>query len=67
MIEQLGDMGKVLAEADPADKAEVYSALGIEIEYRPDQRILAVSSRPFAGGLQSVSEGGLEPPRPCGH
>ncbi len=67
MIEELCEMAQVLAEADPKDKAEVYSALGIEVVYRPDLGILAVTSRPLAGGQQSVSEGGLEPPRPFGH
>ena len=67
MIEGLGEMAQVLADADPKDKAEVYSALGIEVTYRPDLRILAVTSRPLARGQQSVSEGGLEPPRPFGH
>jgi len=62
MIEGLGDMAQVLAEADPADKAEVYSALGIEVTYSPDLRILAVTSRPLARVQQSVSERGI---RPC--
>ena len=59
MIEGLSEMAQVLAEADPKDKAEVYSALGIEVTYSPDLRILAVTSRPLARGQQSVSEGGL--------
>ena len=62
MIEGLGEMAQVLADADPKDKAEVYSALGIEVTYRPELRILAVTSRPLAGVQQSVSEGGI---RPC--
>ena len=39
MIEGLGEMTQVLADADPKDKAEVYSALGIEVTYRPELRI----------------------------
>ena len=50
MIEGLSEMAQVLAEADPKDKAEVYSALGIEVTYSPEQRILAVSSKPLARG-----------------
>ena len=60
-------MARVLAEADPEDKAGVYGALGIEITYNPDQRLVSVVDRPLAGVQQSVSEGGLEPPRPFGH
>ena len=67
IIERLGNMAEVLAEADPTDKAELYSALGIELVYRPEQEFLSVTSRPLAGVQQSVSEGGLEPPRPFGH
>ena len=61
MIEGLGEMTQVLADADPKDKAEVYSALGIEVTYRPELRILAVTSRPLAGVQQSVSEGRKQP------
>jgi site-specific DNA recombinase len=67
MIANLGDMAQVLAEADPMDKADVYAGLGIEITYRPDQRMVSVTARPLVGVQQSVSEGGLEPPRPFGH
>ena len=54
-------MGRVLAEADPGAKAELYANLGIEITYSPDQRVVSVAARPFAGVQQSVSEGGLQP------
>ena len=67
IIEELGDMVQVLAEADPKDKADVYAGLGIEILYRPDQGLVSAAVRPLAGVQQSVSEGGLEPPRPFGH
>jgi DNA invertase Pin-like site-specific DNA recombinase len=35
MVEALGDMLTVLAEADPADKAEVYRQLGLHLTYQP--------------------------------
>ncbi len=67
MVESLGDMAQVLAEADPKDKAEVYAGLGITVTCHPDQRKVVAEARPLAGVLPCVSEGGLEPPRPCGH
>jgi site-specific DNA recombinase len=60
MIESLGDVAQVLAEADPKDKAAVYTDLGITVIYHPEQRRAVVEARPKIGVLPSVSEGGLE-------
>lgn len=38
IIKGLGDMAQVLADAEPKDKADVYSNLGITLTYHPDQR-----------------------------
>ncbi len=44
-------------------KSQLYQELGLEIVYQPDRSQAVVTAR----AVQSVSEGGLEPPRPCGH
>ena len=59
IIEELGDMAQVLAEADAKDKAEVYAGLGIEVTYRPDQGLVSATARPPVGVQQSVSKRGL--------
>jgi site-specific DNA recombinase len=61
LVQCLGDMTQVLAEADPRDKAQVYSELGISVTYDPDQRLVSVTAQPFTGVQQSVSEGRLRP------
>jgi site-specific DNA recombinase len=40
IVTGLGDILAVLADADPADKAEIYSQLGLRLTYQPGQRII---------------------------
>src|SRR5690606_10025314 len=42
LIESLGDIKAVLTAADPADKAELYRALELEVRYHPDKRCAIV-------------------------
>jgi hypothetical protein len=42
----LEDLPKVLTDADPAGKAEVYSGMGIKITYEPGSSIVVVEARP---------------------
>ena len=60
------DLG-CLARATPEQRAAIYDeTLGLRITYDPDEpSSLLVEVRPTV--LRCVSEGGLEPPRPCGH
>ncbi len=39
-VTALGDILAVLRDADPADKAEIYSQLGLRLTYQPGQRIV---------------------------
>ncbi len=55
-----------MAKATPVHKARFYAATGIELTYHPDRDVVEVTALPH-GVLKNVSEGGLEPPRPCGH
>ena len=38
IVTALGDILAVLADADPADKAEIYTQLGLRLTYQPGQR-----------------------------
>jgi site-specific DNA recombinase len=63
----LGDMVRVLADADPARKA-FYAGLGLRLTYHPDKRKVLVGQAPAPViGQQFVSEGGLELLRAAGH
>ncbi len=61
LVTALKDIVNVLDHADIADKADLYEQLGVELTYHPDGRV-SVESQPR--GVNVVSEGGLEPPRP---
>jgi hypothetical protein len=61
LVEALRDIVDVLAEADPADKAELYTELGVSLTSHTDGRVAVRHSRV---GYKCVSEGGLGPPRP---
>ena len=40
VVTALGDILAVLRDADPCDKAEIYSQLGLRLIYQPGRRIV---------------------------
>jgi len=62
-------MGPVLEAAKPVTKAELYAGLNLQLTYQPaeDLAIAEASLMCATERVGGVSEGGLEPPRPCGH
>jgi hypothetical protein len=48
LVQGLGDIVRVLAGADPADKAEVCSRLGLHLTYRPESPEVIAEARPAA-------------------
>ncbi len=65
LVEELGDVARVLADADKKQKAQLYDELGLELVFDSERNLVSVGvSVPCT---RSVSEGGLEPPRPFGH
>jgi site-specific DNA recombinase len=46
LVTALGDAMQVLKNADPADKAEVYSQLGLTLTYHPQDRRVEAETRP---------------------
>ncbi|GGP97451.1 putative recombinase [Streptosporangium pseudovulgare] len=67
MMRTLGDMVRVLGEAEPARKARIYGGLNLRLTYHPGKRKVLVSSGADQHliGESNVSEGGLEPPCPA--
>jgi site-specific DNA recombinase len=49
LVAALGDVMRVLRDADPADKAEVYSRLGLTLTYRPGGKRVIAEVRPNLG------------------
>jgi len=66
VVANLGGMAGVLAAASPDDRARFYEALGVSARYDGTARAATLSIE-IPRGAKGVSEGGLEPPRPCGH
>jgi hypothetical protein len=60
---RLGDMVRVLSNADPIRKGKIYAEIGLRLTYHPSkQKVLVTSARdqdPI--GHRFVSEGGAEP------
>jgi hypothetical protein len=47
--------------ADPANRAEVYSELGLRMVYQPSRRVIKPERALWAHVQKIVSEGGLAP------
>lgn len=46
LVQALGDIAAVLRAAGPADKAEVYRQLGLQLAYQPEQRLVRAEASP---------------------
>jgi site-specific DNA recombinase len=46
LVTELGDIVRVLKDADPADKAEVYNRLGVTLTYHPQHKRVKAEARP---------------------
>jgi len=47
VVSSLRDLMSVLAAADPADKAQIYSQLGLALTYDPGNQTVQAESRPL--------------------
>ncbi len=65
VVTEAGGLLTALDNADRTRRAALYDKLGIEGVYQPRERLVIVTADLVCQRL--VSEGGLEPPRPCGH
>lgn len=66
-MHSIGGMVRLLDQAGPLHKAQLYGKLGLRLTYHPSKRKVLVSSISDQDpiGESSVSEGGLEPPCPA--
>ena len=50
MLDDIGDVGKALPRADPAELEELYRSLGLEMTYRSAERLVEVTVQPRVVG-----------------
>ncbi|MFI5845848.1 recombinase family protein [Catenuloplanes sp. NPDC051500] len=58
IVTTLTDITQVIHDANPADKAEIYSKLGLRLTYHPGKAAVLVEARPGLVCTKYVSEGG---------
>jgi site-specific DNA recombinase len=46
LVKTLGDVMRVLKDADPADKAEIYGQIGLTLTYHPNEKRVVAEARP---------------------
>jgi hypothetical protein len=63
LVKALGDVMRVLKDADPADKAEIYGQLGLMLTYHPNEKRVVAEARPASMYLTACPRGRLTAPR----
>jgi hypothetical protein len=53
---KLADVARVLADANPADKAEIFHQLGLKLTYYPGRRVVEAEIDSAPCGFSRVSE-----------
>jgi hypothetical protein len=62
IVTALGELARVVREADPADRADIYAKLGLTLTYQPGERLVEATIKPGLSMRRGfVSEGELEP------
>jgi hypothetical protein len=62
IVGALGDLARVVRDADRGDKAEIYSQLGLTLTYQPERRLVEATIKPGLNMCKGfVSEGRVEP------
>ena len=60
-VDKLADIARVLQDADPEDKGEIFRQLGLKLTYHLGRRLVQATVQPADYVFfEKVSEGGLE-------
>lgn len=59
MIEEVGDLVRLVSEADPDDKAELYTQLSLKLTYYPEKQYVEARIEPEPPHVRSVCVRGL--------
>jgi hypothetical protein len=46
LVQAIGDLMQVIKDVGPADKAEIYSQLGLTLTYHPNEKRVVAEARP---------------------
>jgi len=62
IVTTITDLAAMIENADPRDKAEIYTGLGLRLTYHPSRSAVLAEARPATAPvcIRYVSEGGLE-------
>ncbi|MDF5759397.1 DUF2637 domain-containing protein [Spongiactinospora sp. TRM90649] len=55
MMEEVGDLVRLIADSDPDDKAELYTKLGLKLTYYPEKQYVEARIEPEPPHVQAVS------------
>jgi hypothetical protein len=64
LVKALGDVMRVLKDADPADKAEIYGQLGLTLTYHPNEKPPVAAIRICQGGSSRAARPPSTPDQP---
>jgi hypothetical protein len=59
IVNRLADLARVLADADPNDKSEIFRQLGLRLTHHPGRGLVEAQVMPAECWFPKVSEGGL--------
>lgn len=58
VVAKLADIARVLSQADPNDKSEIFGRLGLKLTYQPRRKIVEASIEPTPRGFFESVRGG---------
>jgi hypothetical protein len=65
VVDKLADIARILSEADPNDKSEIFRKLGLKLTYHPGRRIVEAKIEPAPLGFFESVRGRTGPMRTC--
>jgi len=63
IVERLADLARVLADADPNEKSQIFRQLGLRLNYHPGRELMEAQVMPAECWFFESVRGGLEPPQ----
>jgi site-specific DNA recombinase len=64
IVDKLADIARVLGDADPNDKSEIFRQHGLKLTYHPGRRLVEAKIEPAKYGFSDSVRGGTAPKSP---
>jgi hypothetical protein len=64
IADRLADLARVLADADPNDKSQIFRQLGLRLTYHPGRELVKAQVMPAECGFFESVRGGTSPKYP---